>query len=326
VNQVQKSGRTQKAIGVILLVLVGVIQMVFQAADLEITGTMIPFLMLSMFLLTVGGVVLLWRGKQHAARKAAPGILGDARPEVLYLRPFRSDTTTFKNILEAYGKGFPGMSTDEEQLAEALLPFGKMVAIGRPGEPLPTPGAVRIYADKEVLPAIITEEEEKVEEWKKIVDAMMRAARLVVIQAGTGDNLFWELNHAVRTVEPRKLLIMFRGMSKKEYEIFRAKFEPVLGVQLSPAAELWRFFWGISGFMSFAGNWRQPRFHSMGCPLSRRGVKKQLRFYHFTLKPVFEDFGLEWNPPPVSALAVAVLIALPLLLLLLLVEIIALQM
>jgi len=313
VNQVQKSGRAQKAIGVILLVLVGVIGMVFQAdSDLEITGAMIPFLMLSMFLLTVGGVVLLWRGKQHAARRATPGILGDARPEVLYLRTFRSDTTTGKNVLEAYGQGIPGMSTDEEQLAEALLPFGKMVAIGRPGEPLPTPGAVRIYAAND--------------EWKEIVDARMRAARLVVIRAGAGDNLFWELNHAVRTVEPRRLLIMFRGMSKKEYEIFRAQVEPVLGAQLSPAAALWRFFWGISGFMSFAGDWRQPRFHSMGCPLPRRGLKKQLRFYHFTLKPVFENFGLEWNPPPVSALAVAVLIALPLLLLLLLVAMIALEM
>ncbi len=78
--------------------------------------------------------------------------------------------------------------------------------------------------------------------------------------------------------------------------------------------------------MSFAGDWRQPRFHSMKCPLPRRGPKKQLRFYQFTLKPVFEDSGLEWNPPSVSALAVAVLIALPLLLLLLLVEMIALEM
>ncbi len=99
VNQMQKSGQAQKAIGVILLVLVGVIEMVLQAdSDLEITGSMIPFLMLSMFLLTVGGVVLLWRGKQHAARWATPGILGDARPEVLYLRAFRSDTTTGKYV------------------------------------------------------------------------------------------------------------------------------------------------------------------------------------------------------------------------------------
>jgi hypothetical protein len=127
----------------------------------------------------------------------------------------------------------------------------------------------------------------------------------------------------VSTVEPRRLLIMFRGMSKKDYESFRARAEPILGVELPPAAGLWRFFWGISGFIGFGDDWRAPRFHPLGCPLARRsGINKQMRFYQFTLKPFFEDFGIEWHPPPISALAVAVLIALPFLLLLLLVELV----
>jgi hypothetical protein len=32
----------------------------------------------------------------------------------------------------------------EEQLADQLHPFGEMITIGRPGERLPLPGAVRI--------------------------------------------------------------------------------------------------------------------------------------------------------------------------------------
>ena len=45
-----------------------------------------------------------------------------------------------------------------------------VVAIGKPGEDLPTPGAARIYVSDE--------------EWKEEVKRRMRAARLVVIRAG----------------------------------------------------------------------------------------------------------------------------------------------
>jgi len=44
------------------------------------------------------------------------------------------------------GAGVSGITTQEEQLAEVLRPFGDLVAIGRAGEQLPTPGAARIYA------------------------------------------------------------------------------------------------------------------------------------------------------------------------------------
>ena len=76
-----------------------------------------------------------------------------------------------------------------------LRPFGDLIAIGRPGERLPTPGAARIYTSDE--------------EWKDVVKRQMQAAQLVVIRADVGENVFWELTQAVKTLNPQKLLISF---------------------------------------------------------------------------------------------------------------------
>jgi hypothetical protein len=99
------------------------------------------------FLMILGGAFLFWRGRQYAAKANAERILTDSDPHVLYLRAFRSDTSIKGYLfLVDPGAGVSGMTTQEEQLAEVLRPFGDLVAIGRPGEQLPTPGAARIYA------------------------------------------------------------------------------------------------------------------------------------------------------------------------------------
>jgi hypothetical protein len=101
-------------------------------------------------ILAAPGAFLSWRGRQYAAQVSAEGILTDAKPHVLYLRPFRSDETTRKQVL-----GPQLTTTEEEQLADVLRLSGELVAIGRPGESLPTPGAARIYVSDE--------------EWKNVV-------------------------------------------------------------------------------------------------------------------------------------------------------------
>src|SRR6516162_10302166 len=70
-------------------------------------------------ILAVPGAFLFWRGRQYAAQASAEGILTDANPHLLYLRPFRSDETTRKQV---FG---PRLTTsEEEQLADVLRPFG----------------------------------------------------------------------------------------------------------------------------------------------------------------------------------------------------------
>jgi hypothetical protein len=181
-------------------------------------------------------------------------------------------------------------------LRDVLRPIGDLVAIGKPGEDLPTPGAARIYVSDE--------------EWKEEVKRRMRAARLVVIRAGVGENLLWEAKHAFETLNPRKVLILVLNMKAKDYESFRTKVNPLLGVSLPEGATLPRFSRRVSGFIDFAADWK-PSFFPLRAPFFRGSPFKPYQAsFKFALRPVFERFGLEWQPPPVS-LALVLLIAVP---------------
>jgi hypothetical protein len=229
------------------------------------------------------GLFLSWRGRQYVAQASAESIITDAKAHLLYLRAFRSDPR-----MEA--------TTEEEALVDLLRPFGELVAIGRPGERLPTPGAARIYTSDE--------------EWKDVVKRQMQATRLVVIRAAVGENVLWELTQAAKTVDPQKLLILVLKMKAEDYESFRTKANPILGVSLPDRATLWRFgrglgFRRVSGFISFAADWK-PTFLALKGPYFRSGSFKRLAKY--ALRPVFESSGLEWHPPPISVSQVGMVI------------------
>ena len=91
------------------------------------------------------GTFLSWRGRQYAAKANAEKIL-HSKPDVLYLRAFRSDISTVKGVFGGvlFGLREAGSATQEEQLADVLRPIGDFVAIGQPGEELPTP-ALRAF-------------------------------------------------------------------------------------------------------------------------------------------------------------------------------------
>ena len=175
-------------------------------------------------------------------------------------------------------------------MADVLRPFGDLVAIGQPDEGLPKPGAARIYASDE--------------EWKEVVKRQMRAARLVVIRAGVEENLLWELKQAVEALIPLKVLILILDMKVKYYESFRTHANPILGVSLPEGVTL-RRFGRVSGFISFAADWK-PTFLALRAPYFRTSpFKRHGPLFKFALRPVFEGYGLEWQPPPVSAATVS---------------------
>jgi hypothetical protein len=101
-----------------------------------------------------------------------------------------------------------------------------------------------------------------------------------------------------RTLEPQKVLILVLEMTAKDYESFRTKANPILGVSLPGARAALRR--GVSGFISFAANWK-PSFLALKAPYFRSGSFKSLAKYAF--RPVFESFGLEWQPPPISVVS-----------------------
>lgn len=231
-----------------------------------------------------GGAFLIWRGRQYAAQASAKRIISDSKPHVLYLRAFRSDTSTTKQAFYALStiNLLWGFQSEEEQLAEVLQPFGGLIAIGRPGETLPTPGAARIYTSDE--------------EWKDIVKRQIQAAQLVVIRAAAGENVLWELTQALKILNPQKLLILLLNMKSRDYESFRTRANSILDVPLPEPTRLRRYR-RVSGFIGFAPGWK-PSFFALRAPFFRSGYFKPRCKY--ALKPVFESFGLEWQAPPVS--------------------------
>jgi hypothetical protein len=241
-----------------------------------------------------GGAFLIWRGRQYAAQASAKRIISDSKPHLLYLRAFRSDPSTAKQAFDALSFVNPllGLQSEEEQLAEVLQPFGGLIAIGRPGESLPTLGAAPIYTSDE--------------EWKDVVKRQIQAAQLVVIRAAAGENVLWELTQAVKILNPQKLLILLVDMKVKDYESFRTRANSILDVPLPESTRLRRYR-RVSEFIGFDAGWK-PSFFALRDPFFR-GVSFKRRC-KYALKPVFESFGLEWQAPPVLAHVLIMLFAL----------------
>jgi hypothetical protein len=269
-----------KSSGAILLLaafILGYVSLHFYSLNMSVFARVLCFIFGG--LIGFLGAFLVWRGSQYHHKLDAESILSDHKPHVLYLRSFRSDPS-FPN--------YDGVATMEERLADVLQPFGDLVAIGQPGERLPKPGAARMYASEE--------------EWKEVVKRQILAARLVIIRAGEGKNLLWELKQAVETLNPQKLLILVLDMKAKDYESFRTNVKSVLGVSLPEGTTMRRHREPIRGFIGFGADWK-PNVFPLRVPYMyfRCTSSTQPSFFDqskFALRPVFESFGLEWQPPP----------------------------
>jgi hypothetical protein len=232
----------------------------------------------------VAGVLVYFRGRQHSARIRAPRILEESKPDVVYLRAFRADISTTPQAL------MQGFTTEEEQLADVLQPFGKLVAIGRPGESLPPPGAARMYASDA--------------QWQNIVSARITEAPLVVVRAGIGAGLLWELEHTIRNVNPKRVIIWILNLQKNEYATFCDQVKTRLGITL-PRISQFSLFATIlniqnrpskvtSGFIRFSQNW-QPSFLPLPTVWTQFGYNDLRKAFSVALRPVFEEHGLQWR-------------------------------
>lgn len=239
----------------------------------------------------VGGAFLCWRGRQYRAKATAQSIIEDSKPDVLYLRAFDTDSSVLRFVGWSFllPRLIAGVVTEEEQLRDVLRPFGDLVAIGRPGEKLPTPGAARLYVSDA--------------QWQSVVSDQMRSAALVIIRAGHSTGLLWELKQAFESLDPTKLLILVLNMKKKDYAAFREEMSKMLGV-IFPEFDGFTEFGRVSGFVRFSSGWR-PNMLRLYAPFLRRTIYKPYQpLFQCALKPVFRDFDLEWQMPPVSILTV----------------------
>jgi hypothetical protein len=227
---------------------------------------------------------ILYRGKQYEARgKAAPSE-ADTRQPVLYLRPFMLDEGRGGLFRRMITSGM-NITSVEEQLADAVAPIGPLVAIGKPDEQLPTPGAVRHYFGDAI--------------WQNVVKGWISKARVIILRPGMSEGLWWELKEAVAAMSAESLLLLVLKMKQADYLCFSQIVNDRLDIRLPNFNEVsrWR---RASGFIEFNAAW-QARFLPLKAPYLRRGIYTPLRAaFNHTLQPMFNRLGVSWCPSPLS--------------------------
>ena len=166
------------------------------------------------------------------------------------------------------------------------------MAIGRPGEALPTPGAVRQYVPDGA--------------WQGVVRERLALARLVILRAGTSAGLAWETSQAFTTVAPERLLLLVLNLKRGDYVAFARHLSEHVGVRLPDfrAVSRWR---RASGFVELTGT-AEARFVRLSAPWLRVGVFMPFRdrFRH-SLRSTFLRLGVGWQPLPYSKYRLLVL-------------------
>ncbi len=279
----RRAGKMYKRTGIFLVIFSLILGQLSRLAEAEVALSIWVF-SISLFFL---GVFLFWRGRQFSDKAMAEEVLHDTKPDVLYLRAFKADPTMYKKIFSAVltPNLVSGLTTEEEQLREAVAPFGDLVAIGKPGEGLPTPGAARLYASNE--------------EWQEIVTEKMREATLVIIRAGEGSGLYWELTQAFNIVDPQKLLILVMGLKKQEYNSFSLQAQSIFGVAFPTVKKMKKVV-----FIRFSKDWI-PEVLVPKIPYFRRSAYRPLgRIFKYGLAPVYRHFNIMWEPAKISWLTV----------------------
>lgn len=172
-------------------------------------------------------VVVAWRlwrrSRQYGALGADEAMRRDPRPPVLYLRSFADDGEALLGAPSAWmrrGANLAAPVNAEQEMAEILDAVGPVVAIGKPGEPLPELGAARLYiAD---------------DQWQAKVQELMRMASLVVLRVGSSPGLLWEIEQSLAHLPRQRLVFALLGGSVVAPALM-ARLAPVLGPSFEDA-------------------------------------------------------------------------------------------
>ena len=160
--------------------------------------------------LVVGGIWLFRRGQAMLQPSAAELLGKDRRRPVLLLRSFGDEGLSVATG-QTHGHNVR-LARLEEAIADRFRPFGPLVAIGDPGEALPTLGAARSYHSDM--------------EWRWAVLGLMQEALLVVVVAGLTGGLRWELEAIARDGHLCKMLILMpQSDQQQRWEIIREELQ-----------------------------------------------------------------------------------------------------
>ena len=154
----------------------------------------------------------------------------DPRRVILYLRPFSTDSQTLPSSFtvdygrkpESYVWNFWQRWSIEDELAGRLRRIGPLIAIGQPGEVLPSVGACRVY---------VTDEN-----WKKVVTMLLPMVSMVFLRVSNTSGVDWELEEVIRngTVPYGLILVDQFGqpLSKSDYHSLRCRLVWRAGIAL----------------------------------------------------------------------------------------------
>lgn len=227
----------------------------------------------------VVGLALLRLGKKYHAIAERQAIRGDPRPPVIYLRSFATDSTMSKGIAPSLPHLQETLETEEEQLARAIGDIGPFIAIGHPGESLPTLGASRIYVGDR--------------DWQSSIVRYMTDASLVLIRIGATHGLLWEVEEAVRRVEPRRLVLLIPD-DKSEYDRFLKATQDLFPCALPEYPEKGASsstLGSLRGLIYFTENWHSRKIE-LTPPQVAGFLAGSLRI---AFKPVYEHIGVHWS-------------------------------
>ena len=234
------------------------------------------------------GATLIRRGFRYDAISAAELLAKDARAPVVYLRSFRQDDDRLLPIYFRLLMFFVAINF-EQILAAILSPIGPFVAIGRPAEDVPELGAARMYFPDD--------------QWRDQICAFMERARLVVIRLGTTDNIWWEVEHAIRNVDPARLILVVVESRKKQENLLRRLGE-LLGrplcepkgripAWLGSALKLGLQSYEFPLFLTFSSNW-EPRYERCGFRWSASAFEHPAwPSVEYSLRRILRGLGLE---------------------------------
>jgi hypothetical protein len=263
-------------------------------------------------------VVLAWRlwrrSRQYGALSATDAMARDGRPPVVYLRSFHDDgEAAIEGAAGALARRVSRVFarvTPEQEIATILKRIGPVVAIGKPGEPLPELGAARVYVGND--------------EWQHQVGMWMRSASLVVIRVGASPGVLWELQQALLRLPRQRLVLVLLGVRTLAPEI-AAALAPAIGTGLldtvpDPPGRGWSRLLGgvqrrrVGSLVCFAADATartvavrlgHPDVQDMTevtMPVMRPSAAPLLRAW----REVFAHLGLPWEKaPPSRAMAAA---------------------
>lgn len=224
------------------------------------------------------GRAAFFRGKEMTYQKI---LAEDTRPEILYLRSFASDARTSSLMYEKK------TTTEDAELADALRDIGPLVSAAIP--------------DRDDQPLGRREVRFEMDEWQRGVEAAIKQAPLVLVLIGTTPGLLWELERALKHVQPERFVLLVSD--RRSYRMFRNEANKVLPKRLpdySAASTLYRgVSYTIRAIIYFSSDWT-PHYVVLKKPIVRTvSLKSSLKL---AMKPVYLQLGLPWQPPPLTML------------------------